>query len=208
MPTNGARTPRHSTSGIGRHRPPPRTTISRSRAMSAPAPTASAIALPEPRRRIAIAGSGLPAPRQASPINVNPMTTVPSPPPSTTRSSPRPTSAAFTDLRRAEAEDAGKPFKLQWRWRPLGKISRYLRAAVVYAEDYNFYTHDGVDWDAIENAVERDLGGARIGGSTITQQLAKNLYLSPNRSMLRKMREMLIAFALEDHLSKQRILEL
>jgi monofunctional biosynthetic peptidoglycan transglycosylase len=81
---------------------------------------------------------------------------------------------------------------------------------VIYAEDYNFYRHNGVDWDAIEHAVAADWnkGAMAIGGSTITQQLAKNLYLSPRRSMFRKMREVLIAYALEDHLSKQRILEL
>jgi monofunctional biosynthetic peptidoglycan transglycosylase len=120
-----------------------------------------------------------------------------------------PTSTAFIDLRRAEAEDAGKPWKLHWQWQRVGRISRYLRAAVVYAEDGNFYTHDGVDWNAVQHAVETNLDGGRtIGGSTITQQLAKNLYLSPKRSLLRKLREMLIAFSLEDHLTKTRILEL
>jgi len=121
-----------------------------------------------------------------------------------------PTSTAFIDLRREQAEAAGKPFKLEWQWRPIGKISRYLRAAVIYAEDYNFYRHDGVDWNALEHAISADWnrGAMSIGGSTITQQLAKNLYLSPRRSLLRKAREILIAFELEDHLSKQRILEL
>ena len=121
-----------------------------------------------------------------------------------------PTSTAFIDLRRAEAAAAGKPFTLRWQWRPLGQISRYLRAAVIYAEDYNFYRHDGVDWRAIEHAVSADWskGAMSVGGSTITQQLAKNLYLSPRRSLARKLREALIAFALEDHLTKQRILEL
>jgi monofunctional biosynthetic peptidoglycan transglycosylase len=121
-----------------------------------------------------------------------------------------PRSTAFIDLRRDEAEAAGRTFQLRWQWRPIGKISRYLRAAVIYAEDYNFYRHDGIDWGALEDAIEANLdkGSFAIGGSTITQQLAKNLYLSPSRSLLRKAREMLIAFALEDHLSKQRILEL
>jgi monofunctional glycosyltransferase len=121
-----------------------------------------------------------------------------------------PTSTAFIDLRREQAADAHKPFKLQWQWVRLGHISRYLRAAVVYSEDYHFYTHDGVDWEAMESAVEKDLGAGqlRVGGSTITQQLAKNLYLSPRKSFLRKLREMLVAFSLEDHLSKTRILEL
>jgi monofunctional biosynthetic peptidoglycan transglycosylase len=118
-----------------------------------------------------------------------------------------PTSTAFIDLRR---EQGRATFKLHWQWVRLGRISRYLRAAVVYAEDYHFYTHDGVDWDAIESAVERDIGAGHlsVGGSTITQQLAKNLYLSPNKSFVRKLREMLIAFSLEDHLTKTRILEL
>jgi monofunctional biosynthetic peptidoglycan transglycosylase len=121
-----------------------------------------------------------------------------------------PSSTAFIDLRRSEAEGAGRPFHLRWQWRSLAAISRYLRAAVIYAEDYNFYRHDGVDWRALEHAISADWnrGAMSIGGSTITQQLAKNLYLSPRRSLLRKAREVLIAFALEDHLSKQRLLEL
>ncbi|MBX3156844.1 MAG: monofunctional biosynthetic peptidoglycan transglycosylase [Deltaproteobacteria bacterium] len=121
-----------------------------------------------------------------------------------------PASTAFIDLRRAQAEDEGRPWQLKWTWRPIGQISRYLRAAVIYAEDYNFYRHDGVDWGAIEDAIDanRARGALAIGGSTITQQLAKNLYLSPARSFIRKARELLIAFSLEDHLSKQRILEL
>jgi monofunctional glycosyltransferase len=121
-----------------------------------------------------------------------------------------PTSTAFIDLRRADAEAAGKPFTLHWQWRPLAAISRYLRAAVVYAEDYKFYRHNGVDWHALEHAVAADWnkGAMAVGGSTITQQLAKNLYLSPRRSLVRKLREILIAFSLEDHLPKQRILEI
>ncbi|HEX2685818.1 MAG TPA: monofunctional biosynthetic peptidoglycan transglycosylase [Kofleriaceae bacterium] len=121
-----------------------------------------------------------------------------------------PVSTAFIDLRRAEAEAAGRPFTLRWQWRPLGAISRYLQAAVIYAEDYNFYHHDGIDWHALEHAVSADWnkGAMAIGGSTITQQLAKNLYLSPRRSFVRKLREALIAFSLEDHLTKPRILEL
>ncbi len=117
-----------------------------------------------------------------------------------------PTSTAFIDLRREQ----NPKLKLQWQWVRIGRISRYLRAAVIYAEDYHFYTHDGVDWEAIEGAVEKDLGAGqlRVGGSTITQQLAKNLYLSPKKSFVRKLREMLIAFSLEDHLTKTRILEL
>jgi monofunctional biosynthetic peptidoglycan transglycosylase len=121
-----------------------------------------------------------------------------------------PTSSAFIELRRDAAEDAGKRFDLHWEWRPLPRISRYLRAAVVYAEDMRFYRHDGVDWGAISHALHTDLGTATFkkGGSTITQQVAKNLYLSPSRNPIRKVREILIAYRLEDHLTKQRILEL
>jgi monofunctional biosynthetic peptidoglycan transglycosylase len=121
-----------------------------------------------------------------------------------------PTTTAFIELRRAQAEDAGRPFRLSWQWRPIGQISRYLRAAVVYAEDIKFYRHAGFDWGGIKNAAITNWssGSLAAGGSTITQQLAKNLYLSPDRSLLRKAREVLITASLEDDLSKQRILEL
>lgn len=121
-----------------------------------------------------------------------------------------PRTTAFIELRRGEAAAAGTPLKLAWQWRPLGRISRYLRAAVVYAEDARFYRHDGVDWEGIRDAARAnwERGELTVGGSTITQQLAKNLYLSPDRSLLRKLRELLITHALEDTLSKQRILEL
>ncbi len=121
-----------------------------------------------------------------------------------------PRTTAFIELRRGQAAEAGANLKLEWQWRPLGKISRYLRAAVVYAEDAQFYRHDGVDWDGIREAARAnwDRGAFAVGGSTITQQLAKNLYLSPDRSVVRKARELLITHALEDALSKQRILEL
>ncbi len=121
-----------------------------------------------------------------------------------------PSSTAFIELRRDQAAAAGTPFELAWTWRPIGKISRYLRAAIIYAEDHNFHRHDGVDWGALWNAFEANLdhGSMAVGGSTITQQLAKNLYLSPSRSVIRKLRELAIASSLEDKLSKQRILEL
>src|SRR5512140_1040491 len=124
--------------------------------------------------------------------------------------SENPTSTAFIDLRRADALADGRPFTLRWQWRPLAAISRYLQAAVIHAEDAKFYRHDGIDWHAVEHAVTSDWtrGSMAVGGSTITQQLAKNLYLSPRRSLVRKLREALIAFSLEDHLTKPRILEI
>lgn len=124
--------------------------------------------------------------------------------------SENPTSTAFIDLRRDQAAESGKPFTLQWRWQPLGRISRYLRAAIIYAEDHNFYRHDGVDWKALRKAVDTNLdaGNFAVGGSTITQQLARNLFLGPERSIHRKLREGLIARRLERALDKRRILEL
>jgi monofunctional biosynthetic peptidoglycan transglycosylase len=121
-----------------------------------------------------------------------------------------PTTTAFIDLRRDQARAAGQPFELEWTWKPRRMISRYLRLAVIYAEDVHFYTHEGVDWDAIEQAAAHawDKGTFSRGGSTITQQLAKNLYLSPDRSLIRKARELWIAYALEAHLDKERILEI
>ncbi len=132
---------------------------------------------------------------------------VPATAPLTTRN---PSTTAFIELRRTEAAAATKSFALKWQWKPIDKISRYLRAAVIYAEDYNFYRHHGVDWSALRQAASSNwmTGALKIGGSTITQQLAKNLYLSPSRSFVRKIRELWIANALEDDLSKQRILEL
>ncbi len=120
-----------------------------------------------------------------------------------------PASTAFIDLRRDEARAAGRPFKLEWKFVKLEKISPYLRGAVVYAEDIDFWNHGGVDWGALQDAAEATLeGGGGGGGSTITQQLAKNLYLSPSRSLTRKLREFLITYRLEDALDKKRILEL
>lgn len=114
-------------------------------------------------------------------------------------------------------------------WRPYGQISAHLKRAVIASEDAGFADHFGVDWDAIEKAWERNqraeaLAARRaprlasnaaarpvakiVGGSTITQQLAKNLFLSGERTLLRKAQETAITFMLEALLSKQRILEI
>lgn len=121
-----------------------------------------------------------------------------------------PTTTAFIELRRRQAAASQRELPIKWQWRRLDQISPLLRAAVIYAEDARFYQHEGVDWAAIEKAVESNYqrGAMAIGGSTITQQLAKNLYLSPSRSMLRKVRELLITARLEHALEKPRILEL
>jgi monofunctional biosynthetic peptidoglycan transglycosylase len=121
-----------------------------------------------------------------------------------------PTTTAFIELRRDQAAEAGKPFHLRWTWRPLARISPLLRRAVIHAEDAKFFQHEGVDWEAVMETAERNWqeGSLARGGSTITQQVAKNLYLSPSRNPIRKLRELLIAWRLEDALGKPRILEM
>jgi monofunctional biosynthetic peptidoglycan transglycosylase len=122
----------------------------------------------------------------------------------------RPSTTAFMEQRKRELRRAGKNDELQWRWVAYGKISPSLRRAVLVAEDSDFYDHKGVDVKAMREAFERNWKRGKIthGGSTITQQLAKNLYLSPSRNPLRKVREYFIARALEKNLSKKRILEI
>jgi monofunctional biosynthetic peptidoglycan transglycosylase len=121
-----------------------------------------------------------------------------------------PKTTAFMERRRAELRAEGKDDRLEVRWTPYAGISPYLRRAVLVAEDNEFYEHGGVDVNAMREALERDWKRKRIthGGSTITQQLAKNLYLSSSRNPLRKVKEYFIARSLENHLSKKRILEL
>lgn len=117
---------------------------------------------------------------------------------------------ALMDARQAQAEAQGHKLGRHWVWVPLSRISPFLRQAVVAAEDASFFTHEGFDWEGIKEAARYNLeaGELKRGGSTITQQLAKNLYLSSERSLFRKAREALITRALEDHLTKERILEL
>lgn len=121
-----------------------------------------------------------------------------------------PATTSFMEIRRKELKDAGKDNTLLYTWVPYGRISPYLRRAVLVAEDDTFYEHGGVDVDAMKEALRKDWQKKRLshGGSTITQQLAKNLYLSPSRNPLRKFKEYLLARSLENHLTKKRILEL
>ena len=134
-----------------------------------------------------------------------------------------------TTFQRSEAwRIATERGRLRWRqqWVPYEQISDNLKRAVIASEDGSFVNHDGVDWDALEKAWERNakaeeraakrasLAPARarppkiVGGSTISQQLAKNLLLSGERTFLRKGQEIMLTFALEQALSKQRILEI
>jgi monofunctional glycosyltransferase len=112
--------------------------------------------------------------------------------------------------RDAEARAAGRTPRREQSWVPLGRISRHLVHAVLSSEDQNFFGHQGVDWDAIEKSVQEDRkrGSFARGGSTITQQLAKNLYFTTHKTPMRKLRELVVARWLEQDLSKARILEL
>ena len=100
--------------------------------------------------------------------------------------------------------------QLKYEWVAYDQISPNLKRAVIASEDANFAEHDGVDWEALQQAYERNNKRHKVvgGGSTITQQLAKNLFLSGSRSYVRKGQELVIAFMLETVLSKRRILEL
>jgi monofunctional biosynthetic peptidoglycan transglycosylase len=113
--------------------------------------------------------------------------------------------------------------RIEWsqQWVPYAAISPYLKRAVIASEDAGFAAHSGVEWDAIEQAWERNqraeaqaekraqrAPAKMVGGSTITQQLAKNLFLSGERTVLRKGQEFVLALMLEALLSKQRILEI
>ncbi len=121
-----------------------------------------------------------------------------------------PATTAFMELRADEARANGKPPKRSQRWIAYGHISKDLQRAVLVAEDDAFWQHEGVDFEQLQESLQRDWAQGRFvrGGSTITQQLAKNLYLSPSKNPLRKLRELVIARRLEAELKKARILEL
>lgn len=121
-----------------------------------------------------------------------------------------PTSTAFMELRQREAATAGRTLTIRHRWIGYGQISPHLRRAVVVTEDAAFFDHDGIDLDEIKASLERNWEEGRFarGASTITQQLAKNLYLSPSRNPVRKLRELFITRRLEASLTKRRILEI
>ena len=121
-----------------------------------------------------------------------------------------PTSTAFIDLRAAEARAKGERPRRVQRWVGYTHVSSDLKRAVLVAEDDAFFQHEGVDFEQLQESIEVDWARGRFsrGASTITQQLAKNLYLSPSKNPLRKLRELIIARRLEAELKKARILEL
>jgi monofunctional biosynthetic peptidoglycan transglycosylase len=112
--------------------------------------------------------------------------------------------------REAEARKAGKAVRRTQSWVPISRMSRHLVHAVLSSEDQKFFGHQGVDWEAIEKSAQEDRKQGRLarGGSTITQQLAKNLFFTTHKSVVRKVRELIVARWLEEDLSKKRILEL
>ena len=121
-----------------------------------------------------------------------------------------PTSTAFMRMRADEDRAAGRTPHASQRWVGYGEISPMLKRAVLVAEDAAFWQHDGVDYEEMRLALETDWskGGFLRGASTITQQLAKNLYLSPSRNPARKLTELFIARRLEAELPKARIFEI
>ena len=125
-----------------------------------------------------------------------------------------PGSSAVMREELSRLQDGNPDFRLKYEWVPYDKINRSLKLAVVASEDSNFTEHDGVEWDAIRKAWEYNqkqeaAGRSKMrGGSTITQQLAKNLFLSSSRSYLRKGQELVLTYMIEHVMSKERILEL
>jgi len=121
-----------------------------------------------------------------------------------------PKKTAFMEYREMASKEKGKTYRIHQSWVSLSKISPYLIKAVLIAEDDKFWRHEGFDYEAIQKAIEKDIKIKRFkfGGSTVSQQLARNLYLSPEKSLLRKISEAIITWKMERTLSKKRILEL
>lgn len=121
-----------------------------------------------------------------------------------------PKKTSFMEYRESEWAREGKKYRITQRWVPYGAISPYLIKAVLIGEDDKFWQHEGFDYEAMQKAIEKDIKAKKfkLGGSTISQQLAKNLFLSPSKNPIRKIREAIITWRLEKALSKKRILEL
>ncbi|MEW5747064.1 MAG: monofunctional biosynthetic peptidoglycan transglycosylase [Nitrospirota bacterium] len=117
---------------------------------------------------------------------------------------------SFMEYRERQWQQEGKRLRIRQTWVPLSRISPYLVKAVLIAEDDKFWRHEGFDFDAIQKAVEKDLKAKKFkfGASTISQQLAKNLFLTPSKNPVRKIKEAILTWRIERNLSKKRILEL
>jgi monofunctional biosynthetic peptidoglycan transglycosylase len=121
-----------------------------------------------------------------------------------------PKKTSFMEYRENELKNKGKKYKITQISDPLNRVSTYLIKAVLIAEDDKFWSHEGFDLEAIKKAIEKDIKKKRFafGGSTITQQLARNLYLTPEKTVFRKIKEAIITWRIERSLAKKRILEL
>jgi monofunctional biosynthetic peptidoglycan transglycosylase len=121
-----------------------------------------------------------------------------------------PKTTALIEQRQREAQHAGREFKIRQIWVGSDTIPEMLKEAVRVAEDARFYEHEGIDYEEMSAAVKKNLDRGRWarGASTITQQLAKNLYLSTEKSLIRKLKEFFLALRLDEELTKPRILHL
>ncbi len=121
-----------------------------------------------------------------------------------------PGSTSFMRAQLEKLQEKNPKAQLQQQWVPYNRISPHLKRAIIAAEDANFAEHEGVDWEALQKAYEKNAKKGKVvsGGSTITQQLAKNLFLSGQRSYVRKAQEMVITFMLEAVMDKRRIFEI
>jgi monofunctional biosynthetic peptidoglycan transglycosylase len=117
---------------------------------------------------------------------------------------------AFMEYREKVWKEKGIKKKITNIWVPLSSVSPYVMKAVIIAEDDKFWSHEGFDFEAMQKALEKDIKKKKFkaGGSTISQQLAKNLYLSPAKNPVRKIKEAILTWRLERQLSKRRIMEL
>ena len=122
----------------------------------------------------------------------------------------RPEKTAFMKYREKVWREKGIKKKITNIWVPLSSVSPYVVKAVIIAEDDKFWSHDGFDFEAMQKALEKDIAKKKFkaGGSTISQQLAKNLYLSRAKNPVRKIKEAILTWRLERQLSKRRIMEL
>ncbi len=121
-----------------------------------------------------------------------------------------PKKTSFMEYREKQWKSKGRKMSIQKKWVFLKNVSPYLVKAIIIAEDDKFWSHRGFDMDAIQNAIEKNIetGKFKLGGSTISQQLVKNLYLTPAKNPVRKLKEAIITWRLEQAISKRRILEL
>tara|TARA_R110001599_G_scaffold64023_3_gene179121 strand:- start:759849 stop:760547 length:699 start_codon:yes stop_codon:yes gene_type:complete len=121
-----------------------------------------------------------------------------------------PDSSSFMRRQLSVLQDKNPKAQLKHQWVPYQRVSNNLKRAIIASEDSNFTAHDGFDWEAMQKAYEKNTKKGKVvaGGSTITQQLAKNLFLSGSRSYLRKGQEVVITYMLEFWMDKERIFEI